>query len=124
MGSTFDFIVSFWDTTEYALANWIILGLMAPIAFVLAYKATGKASFIVGYNSTAMSIIHWIIRFFIYAILVYILKGMIWFLAQPLMFFGVSEPRFISSIAVAILLFGFAIFVKEKSDVNHKIFWR
>lgn len=123
MRSIFDFIVSFWDTTEYALANWIILGLMAPIAFVLAYKATGEASFIVGYNSTAMSIIHWIIRFFIYVILVYVLKGMIWFLAQPLMFFGIREPRFISSIAVAILLFGFAIFVKVKSNVNHKIFW-
>ena len=123
MRSIFDFIVSFWDTTEYALANWIILGLMAPIAFVLAYRATGETAFIVGYNSTAMSIIHWIVRLFIYIILVYILKGMIWFVAQPLILFKTREPRFISSIIVAVLLFGFAIFVKLKSKINHKIFW-
>lgn len=96
---------------------------MAPIAFVLAYEATGKVAFVVEYNSKAMRIIHWITRLAIYVTLVYTLKGMIWFVAQPLMLFNVSEPKFTSSIIVAMLLFGCAIFVKVKSNVRHKIFW-
>lgn len=34
----FDLVVSNWEVTEFAAANWIILGLMAPIAFVFACK--------------------------------------------------------------------------------------
>jgi len=119
----FNLLVSMWDVTEFAVANWIILGLMAPVVFVFAFRITGEAAFFLGYNSKIMSFFHWVIRLIIYIVAVYLLKGVIWIFAQPLVIFKVDNPRFISSIIVALFMLGFAIFIKIKSNMNYRVFW-
>lgn len=116
----FDFIVSFWDTTENALVNWIIVGLMAPIAFDIAYRITGNMRL---HHATTMRIVHWTIRFFTYIVLTYILKSMIWLLTQPLSLFNTNEPRLTSAIFVSLALLVYALWIKNTSHVRHKLFW-
>lgn len=70
-----------------------------------------------------MSFYHWVIRLIIYIVDVYLLKVVIWFFAQPLVVFKVDNPRFISSIIVAVTVLVFAIFIKIKSNMNYKVFW-
>lgn len=123
MRSIFDAIVSFWDITEYAAVNWVIVGLLAPIAYVFAFKFTRRVAFLFGYNSQLMSIIHWSVRLLIYASLAKILKNMISFIAQPLILINVSAPRYVSAILIAVFMVGVAIFLKARSNINHKLFW-
>jgi len=119
----FNLIVSMWDITEFAVVNLIIIGLMAPIPFVISYRVTGESAFFMGYNSKLMSFFHWSIRLIIYAVFVHLLKGVIWAIAQPLILFNISNPRFISSIIIAVLTLVLAILVKLKSSLNYNIFW-
>jgi len=120
MRTIFDLIVSFWDTTENVLVNWIIVGLMAPIAYDFSYRTTGKMRV---RHAKIMKIFHWTIRLLTYILLTYTLKSMIWFFAQPLILFNMNESRLTSAIFVGLLLFIFAIWIKNKSHIKHKLFW-
>lgn len=119
----FNLVVSMWDITEFAAVNWIIIGLMSPIPFVISYHITGESAFFMGYNSKLMSFFHWTVRLIVYAVFVHLLKGIIWVVSQPLILFNVSNPRFISSIIIATLTLVIAIFVKLRSSLNYNIFW-
>lgn len=122
MKTIFDFIVSFWDTTENPIINWLILGLIYPLAYAFAYICTGKAAPVLSYRKQTMSNFHWFSRIFIYLGLVYGLKLSIWIISNPLILFNVEEPRFTASIITGLVFLIFCIYVKVKLKLRYKIF--
>ena len=65
------------------LWDWIIMGLVGSISFMITYRFVGILKYEAGIsNSGILSIIHWIVRFVIYfgvwAILCEIIKAIQW----------------------------------------------
>lgn len=118
----FDFLVSFWSITENSILNWLIIGFMAPIVFVLAFKFTGEVSHIVGYNSSVMSVLHWLIRAIIYFLFVCLLKGIIYFISIPIKVLNISNPKTISVFIVLISIVVLSLYVKNNSNLRYRVF--
>lgn len=58
----FDLITSSLSLLENSIYNYIVMGLIGSIAFVVAYRKVGE----LGLRGEAGSIVHWIIRLFVF----------------------------------------------------------
>ena len=78
MKAILDFISNICPITGDSLVDTILFAIIAAIAFLAAWKLTGAiADFTEFYNSSGMSILHWLIRFIVFFILLGIVLGIV-----------------------------------------------
>src|SRR5690554_2412119 len=99
----FEIVISMWDVVDNGFVNWIIVGFLGPITYMLSFKFIGDGAHLMGYNSSVMSFSHWVVRIFIYFILSSILKVLFYMINIILSFFRIVES--FSWTAILIILF-------------------
>jgi len=119
-----ELIFSSWDIVENSTVNWLISGFLFPMIYVASFRITGMSAPFVGYNSKIMSIIYFIVNTTIFFVTRQIIRKIVYIVSIPVSFFNKQEPRLIAAIIVLLLVIVVAIFVKSKSKLNNKIFWK
>ena len=78
MNKILDFISSICPITGDSLIDTIIFTAITAIAFCGAWKLTGLITdFLGSYDSNSMSALHWIIRFIIFIVLLFLIIGLV-----------------------------------------------
>ena len=81
MKAVLDFISNICPITGDSLVDTILFAIIAAIAFFVAWKLTGAAADFSGsYDSGGMSALHWLIRFFVFFLLLGIVLGTVNFI--------------------------------------------
>lgn len=107
MGQFLDFISNIVPITGNSTADTILFFIISAVAFGVAWFITGAIARGLDYDSDAMSLVHWIVRFLIFFGLLGLFIGVVHFIKWFLSFewwiyliIGVSVILIISGIAV------------------------
>ena len=105
MGNLLDFISNICPITGNSLADTFLFFLIGSVAFLIAWAITGGSASSVGYNSSLMSLIHWVVRVIVFFVLFGFFLGIVHFVRRfsslewwGYLIFGISTALIIGGI--------------------------